>query len=83
MRLERRSGQVGRMNAVEAAHMRIYGETKPYHQIAAEIYDDLPSCYAVADRIRERYGVEVAPKTASTWINRGQKARLATPEVPV
>jgi hypothetical protein len=83
MLLERRQGNTGKMLAVELAHRRLFGEFKPFHRIAAELYDECGSQASVKDRIYQRYEIEISEKTAGLWINRGQGEIRREAEAPV
>lgn len=75
MRLTREMGQTGARRAVEAKHQEETGRFEAYSKIAADLFDDHPTGEKVRAEIIRRYGVTVAEKTASDWINRGLAAR--------
>jgi len=75
MRMTRERGQTGARRDVEAAYQRVAGEYKPYHEIAAGLFDTHGTAALVQAEIESRYGRKISEKTANDWINRGLAAR--------
>lgn len=78
MRLQRAgAGNRTRQMLVERAYREKHGTDKAHHEIAVELYDQMPTQRYVQEEIQKQYGQKIGRKTASVWINKGLAERQA------